>query len=63
MKVYRLSTPEEQAQHYKKKILNKLDRLNTKSEKLSYLNHMFIKAITRQESILLEMMEQLRNYN
>ena len=47
----------------KDKILKKIDKLNSYSEKLEYLNGQFLKAKTvEQETIILDMIEQLKQW-
>jgi len=45
------------------KILSKIDRLDTYTEKLEYLNGLFLKAKTLQDEILiLKLLDQLHHW-
>jgi len=47
--------------NFKNRLLKKIDSLDSYNEKLCYLNDQFIKADTRQEEIVLEMIKRLKN--
>jgi hypothetical protein len=52
---------EKRLENFKTRLLKKIDKISNYSEKIGYLNDQFIKADTKQEQIILSMLDSLRN--